>query len=344
MFRFADPYFLLLVIPLAVATWFIGQRRARSAVIFSAAARLPERRITWRTLLLPLAPFLFLLGTLLCLLALARPQTFLSRTARHSEAIAIQMLVDCSGSMEALDFSTRDEAKSRLQVVKDTFARFIARRPDDLIGLTTFAGYASSRAPLTLDHSALLHVLKGVEVPGNILDSNGRLINEEEMLTAIGDGLATACGRLEHAQVKSRIIVLLSDGESNTGLIKPDDAARMAKTMGIKIYTIGIGSTGTAPILVRDRFGRSMVQYAEVRLDEDQLRRIAAKTGGRYFNVRDPQGLERALEDINKLEKTRIDTTVYNQYREWMAWFLVPGIALILLGAGIQIWLRGETI
>jgi Ca-activated chloride channel family protein len=345
MFRFADPVYFLLLIPLVLLAAWLWRPRPSASLLFSAGARLPQNRTTWRTFLLPWSPVLFLLGLAGIVLALARPQSFLQRTLKNTEAIAIQMVVDCSGSMEALDFSTRDEMKSRLSVVKETFARFIGRRTGDLIGLITFAGYASTRAPLTLDHPALLHVLNGVEVPQGIFDGSGRIMNEEEMLTAIGDGLATACARLEKTpQVKSRIVVLLSDGESNTGLIKPPQSIQIAKALGVKVYTIGIGTTGQAPFKVRDAFGRTAVQYGQVRIDEDLLRRIAQETGGSYFNVQDPLGLDRALAAIDKLEKTTIDSTVFNQYRELMAPVLAASLFLLAVALGLQVALRGEVI
>jgi Ca-activated chloride channel family protein len=263
-----SPYYLLLFLALAAAGWFVLRRRVRQALLFSAFQRLPEKRQTWRTRLLPVAPLLILTGLVLLIIALARPQSIFSRTLRTSDAIAIQMVVDCSGSMQALDFATADKQRTRLDVVKETFGKFVQQRPGDLIGLVTFGGFASSRVPLTLDHSALLHSLKGVEIAREQFSKEGQLLNQEEMLTAIGDALATGCNRLDEAGVKSKIMVLLSDGESNTGIIKPEEAAKAAKTMGIKIYTIGVGTTGHAPFLARDMFGRQTVVNAEVRLDE----------------------------------------------------------------------------
>jgi len=348
MFRFADPLYFLLILPWAIAAWLVYRRRApRDALLFAAVSRLPARPATWRTMLLPIIPALALSGMFMGIIALARPQTYLARVTRHTEAIAIQMAVDCSGSMEALDFATAEkQTRTRLDVVKETFARFIERRTDDLIGLITFGGYATSRAPLTIDHAALLHILKGVEVPRNVIDDkSGRVINQEEMMTAIGDGLATACARLNNTtNVKSRIIVLLSDGESNTGIIKPDEAAKAAKSLKIKVYTIGVGSSGIAPFLSRDLFGRPVIQQAEVRLDEDLLRRVATTTGGRYFNVKDPQGLNKALDEINKLEKTRIDQSEYTQYDEWFAWFLVPCLILLIVAGSLNLWIRRSIV
>jgi Ca-activated chloride channel family protein len=331
---------LLLLIPLALAAWCAYRRRQMQALVFTGGDRLPAMRLTWRTVLLPAVSGLILAGLALAILALARPQTFFSRTLRQTEGLAIQMVVDCSGSMEALDFSTSDKMKSRLDVVKETFARFIERRSGDLIGLITFGGYATSRAPLTIDHAALLHTLRGVEVPKIVFDAKGQMLNQEETMTAIGDALATTCARLERAPFKSRILVLLSDGESNTGVIKPEEAIKAARALRLRVYTIGIGSTGNAPFLVNDMFGRKTIQYGPVHLDEALLGRIAEETGGQYFNVKDPRGLERALNDIDKLEKTKIDTTIYNQYDEWFAGFLLPGLGLIVLGSGLNLWLR----
>ena len=343
MMNLGSPYYLLLLIPLLMAIWFIYRRRVRQALIFAPFHRLPTSRATWRTRLRPLAPVLYLLGLALAILSLARPQTVFSRTVRRSDAIAIQMVVDCSGSMQALDFATPDNQRTRLDVVKETFAKFIANRPGDLIGLITFGGFASSRAPLTLDHDALLHSLRGVETAREQFSADGQLLNQEEMLTAIGDALATACARLENTAVKSRIVVLLSDGESNTGIIKPDDAAKAAKALGVKVYTIGVGSTGIAPFLARDTFGRRVIARAEVRLDEELLRSIAGTTGGEYFNVTDPKGLNNVMARISKLEKTTINTDQYNRYEEHFLNFLIPGLVLLGLGAMVNAWL-GRTI
>lgn len=319
-------------------------RRRKQAVIFAPTQRLGGSGLTWRTAAVAAAPFLFLAGAALAIVALARPQTFFSKTAHQTDAIAIQMVVDVSGSMEALDFSSRDNMKTRLDVVKETFAKFIEKRTDDMIGLVTFGGYANCRVPLTIDHSALLHVLKGVQIPKPTLDANGQLTNQEELLTAIGDALATACARLEKSDIKSKIIVLLSDGESNTGMIKPEEAIKAAKALGIKVYTIGVGSNGRAPFLARDVFGRNVIQQADVKIDEDLLRRIATTTGAQYFNVRDPKGLSRALADIDKLEKTNIRKEVYNQYTELFERSLWPGMLALLLAVSLNMGVRKEII
>jgi Ca-activated chloride channel homolog len=350
MFRFGNPYYFFLLVAVGLAAWAVYRRAIRSGIVFASTARLPPSERTWRSRVANVLPALFLAGLVLTVLALARPQTVLSSARRATDSIAIEMVADMSGSMSALDMSIRTPAgtkyRSRLDAVKETFADFVNKRPDDLIGLVTFGGYAATRVPLTSDHAALLHVLQGVEIPRQVY-VDGKVVNEEELLTAIGDALATACARLEPTFVKdksdqapleprSRIIVLLTDGESNTGIVKPDEAIKVAKKLGIKVYTIGVGSSGRAPFLAKDVFGRDVIQYAEVTLDENLLRRIADETGARYFNVRDPKGLEKAMADIDKLEKTRIERDVYQQYDELFPWFLYPALVLLIAAAGLN--------
>jgi Ca-activated chloride channel family protein len=251
------------------------------------------------------------------------------------------MTVDVSGSMEALDLSPKvsdlSRASTRLDVVKELFAKFVCARPDDLIGLVTFGGYASTRSPLTADHEALLHVLKGVQVPAMSFDANGNIVDRDETMTAVGDGLATALARLKNAETKSRIVILLSDGVSNTGAVEPDAAAAAAAKLGIRVYTIGVGTqTSRTPFRARDIFGRTTVQYANMSFDESQLKSIAKKTGARYFGVRDAKGLSTALAEIDQLEKTSLDRTVFQRYREFFPPFLLSGVLLILAAVSVQ--------
>jgi Ca-activated chloride channel family protein len=253
----------------------------------------------------------------------------------------MEMVVDTSGSMKALDLSiktaTGTKYRTRLDVIKEVFADFVSRRPDDLIGLVSFGGYASTRAPLTTDHKALLHVLKGVEIIDPTTSKDGQAIDPEEARTAIGDALATACARLQDMEVKSKIVVLLTDGVSNAGIIKPEEAMNAARKLGIKVYTIGVGSTGRAPFFVTDRHGRRRMIEDRVELDEPLLRKMAATTGGRYFNVRNRKSVKQAMEEIDKLEKTTIERDVYNQYNELFPWFLTPALGLIVLGTGLNV-------
>lgn len=348
MFRFADPYYFFLLVPTGTAAWFVFRKRIRCGILFAPTSRLPATGRTWRIYAANILPILSLAGLALTVTAIARPQTVFSKTRRPADVIAIEMVVDVSGSMDALDMSVKTPTgikyRTRLDAVKETFAEFVEKRTDDMMGLVTFGGYATTRLPLTIDHNALLHVLKGVEIPKQSYDKDGQILNQEELMTAIGDALATACARLEHAEPKSKIIVLLSDGESNIGIIKPEEAMKAAKRLAIKVYTIGVGSTGSAPFWGRDIFGRMGIQYAQVSLDEALLRKIAETTGGRYFNVRDPGGLDKAMEEIDALEKTKIEREEYHQYNELFPWFLGPALGLIVLGMGLNMMIARRII
>ena len=345
---FAWPYSFLLALPLTIAAWRMLRRGRKAGVRFSAVSRLPARTAGWRARLANLAPLLFLVGCAALVLASARPRKALSRDSRNVDAIAIAMTVDVSGTMEALDLDprfnsrTREIAKSqkyktRLDVVKEMFAKFVSLRPDDLIGLVTFGGYAASRAPLTADHDALVHVLRGLEVPKISYDANGQPVDPDETMTAIGDGLAMAIQRLKNADMKSKIVILLSDGMSNSGAVQPDEAAAAAEKLGIRVYTIGVGTdSARTPFMVRDHFGREQIRFADTEFDESQLKSIAEKTHARYFSVRDKDGLERALEDIDQLEKTTLDRTVFQRWHEYFPPFLLAGAVLVLAAVSLQ--------
>lgn len=331
MFNFATPLAFILLLPWALAAWRLYRTGKKAGVLFAPAARLPLKTAGWRVAIARFLPALFLLASLLLILAVARPRTTLTREHRSVNAIAIEMIVDVSGSMEALDLSPQLD-KTRLDVVKEMFATFISKRSDDLIGLVTFGGYASTRAPLTADHRALVHVLKGVEIPKSRLDGQGRPVDQEETMTALGDGLSTGLARLQDSEPKTRLVVLLSDGESNTGIIQPDQAAEAAAKLGIRVYTIGVGSSNNrTPFRTRDIFGRQSIGYMNLAFNEPQLKSIAEKTQARYFNVRDLEGLKRALEEISKLETTKINRDVYERYNEHFVDFLLWGAALIVL-------------
>lgn len=341
MFHFSSPYYFFLLPALALAGWFVLRRRIRAGLTFSAVSALPTQRATWRITVARLLPGMYLLALFLTIIALARPQTVLSRSHRSADVIAMEMVVDISGSMNALDLSVRTPTgtkhRTRLDAVKETFAGFVDKRPDDLIGLVTFGGYAVTRVPLTADHEALQHVLGGVEVPREVY-VDGQVVNQEELLTAIGDALAMGCARLRDSEPVSRIIVLLTDGESNTGAITPEAGIKLASELGIKAYTIGIGTPGvsTAPFMAKDIFGRKAIRKVNVSLDERLLRRIADETDGKYFNVRDPRGLKDALEDIDELETTRIERDIYTQYSELFPRFLYPALILLVAATSLN--------
>ena len=332
---FANPWLLLLSLPLGAAAWRLLRRGRKAGIRFSAVGRLPAKTAGWRAKVAALTPFVLLAGLAILVVAAARPRSPLAHESRSVDAIAIAMTVDVSGSMDALDLTPKGERFSRettrLAVVKKLFAQFVEKRPDDLIGLVTFGGYASTRSPLTADHEALLNVLRGVQISSVAYDAQGRAISGDEQMTAVGDGLATALARLKDAKPKSKIVILLSDGVSNTGAVEPDEAAAAAKKMDVKVYAIGVGTRSRrTPIIGRDFFGRETVQYADMTFDERQLKSIARTTGGLYFPVNDREALVKALEDISELETTKLEADAYDRWEEHFALFLLTGAVLVL--------------
>lgn len=337
----ANPILLTLFLPLGFAAWRLLRRGRKGGIRFSALSRLPSVTAGWRAKVAALTPFILLAGLSSLIIAAARPRTQLAHASREVDAIAIAMTVDVSGSMDALDL-TPEGAKfsretTRLAVVKKLFAEFVEKRPDDLIGLVTFGGYASTRSPLTADHAALLNVLKGVQIPSVAVDALGNAIAGDEQMTAIGDGLATALARLKDAKPTSKIVILLSDGVSNTGAVDPDEAAAAAAKMGVKVYAIGIGTRASrTPIIGRDFFGREIVQYVDMTFDENQLKSIAKTTGGMYFGVDDRAGLKAALDEISALETTRLEADAYDRWEEHFTAFLVLGVLLVLAAVSLS--------
>jgi Ca-activated chloride channel family protein len=331
--RLHDPLWLLALVPLlAVAAW---NARHRFSVLYSSVRGLGELPVTVAQRFKRLLPIFELAGLALIVVALARPQQGLEEFKVHTEGIDIVVCLDRSGSMRAEDFFEKEVRVNRLHIVKRVVKDFIEGRPDDRIGLVAFGGFAESRCPLTLDHDALLDVLDEVKIPEPLRDARGRVVDEqsyrEELATAIGDALAIGAARLEESDARSRVMILVSDGESNTGVVEPLEAAQAAETLGIKVYTVGVGSTGLVPVPYEDPFGRKRYANEMFRLDEATLKAIADTTGGKYFNARDTDALESVYEQIDRLEKTRTEGVLYTQYRELYAAVLLPGVGLFLL-------------
>jgi Ca-activated chloride channel homolog len=341
-FRFQDPLWLLLLIPLVLAGLWMLRRRRQSAVLYSSVELLKKMPVTLAQRVKRFLPWVFIAGLALLVIAIARPQHGKEEFRIRAEGVAIEMVVDRSGSMQAMDFELNNKQVTRLEVVKKVFKDFVngegglPGRPDDLIGLVDFGGFVEAKCPLTFDHGALLQLLNSVKIPEPITDSRGNVINErllrEEQMTAIGDALAASVDRLKPIKAKSKVIILLSDGESNAGVIDPAEAAQAAKTYGIKIYTIGIGTTGAVPMLMgKDAFGRQVIEPVQVRLDERTLKMIADATGGKYFNAQDTKTLRSVYAEIDKLEKTMSEGRLYTEYRELFSYALFPGLGLVLL-------------
>lgn len=340
-FRFQDPLWLLVLVPLAALALLAIRRQRRAAVLYSDVSILAKLPKTMALRVKRVLPWLRVLGMALVVLALARPQRGREEYRIQTEGIAIQMCIDRSGSMQAMDFQLDGQQVDRLAAVKRVFRDFVAGRgrlagrPDDLIGLVAFGGYADSKCPLTLDHGALLEVLKEVKIAQPVYDSRGRMINErlleEELATAIGDAVVLAVDRLKDVKAKSKVIILLSDGKQTAGVTDPPEAAETAKVFGIKIYSIGVGTTGMAPFPGTDAFGRKVLVPQLVELDEKTLKMLANTTGGRYFNAQDTRALEGVYAEIDRLEKTRSEGRLYTQYRELYQYAMFPGLALVLL-------------
>ncbi len=345
-FRLHDPLWLLLIIPLCVATWYEQQRRRNESVLFSDVSLLRGLPVTFAQRFKRVLDWLRVVGILLVIIALARPQQGSEEFRVRTEGIAIEMCIDRSGSMQALDFPIDGKRVNRLEAVKKVFREFVIGeagfngRPDDLIGLVAFGGYADSKCPPTLDHGTLIEVLETVKIPEPIVDKEGRVINErllqEEQATAIGDAIAVAVDRLKDLKIKSKVIVLLSDGENTAGVVTPEEAAETAAAFGIRIYAIGVGTTGIAPFPAIDMFGRTVLQSQPVTLDEVALKALAGKTQGRYFNAQNTEGLAQVYAEIDRLEKTNTEGNLYTEYREIFQWLMIPGFVCILVEVALM--------
>ncbi len=318
MFRFAYPQLLWLLAILPLLVFFRGKHGPAPALLFSTtsiAGLIADGRKS-RPGRLP--TILRMLCLALLILALARPQFGNTTTTIKASGIDILLAVDVSGSMEARDFTLNGEPASRLEVVKNVVARFIRQRPNDRIGLIAFAGRPYLVCPLTLDHDWLQKRLDTLKT-GMIEDG-----------TAIGSAIASGSNRLRASKAKSRILILLTDGMNNGGKIAPLTAAEAAETLGIKIYTIGAGTRGEAPMPMIDQFGRKRMVMVQVDIDEKTLRQVAKQTGAQYFRAVNTRSLEKIYKEINKMETTTRKIKHFTMYRELFRYPLLS--ALLLLG------------
>ncbi|MEA2014752.1 MAG: VWA domain-containing protein [Thermodesulfobacteriota bacterium] len=259
-----------------------------------------------------------LIALALLIIALARPQIVHGTTEIEASGIDILLAIDVSGSMKALDFTTRGKQISRIDVVKNVVSRFIEERPNDCIGLVAFAGQPYIVSPLTLDHNWLQQRLEGVKTD---MMKDG---------TAIGSAIAAGVNRLRDRKTKSKIVILLTDGMNNAGKVSPVTAAEAAETMGIKVYTIGAGSHGDVPVPVTDRNGNSRIVMAKVNIDENTLAKVASMTGAQYYRATDTKSLKKIYSEINKLEKTTRKIKKFEHRNEVFPWAVIP--VLFLLG------------
>lgn len=308
---------LLLVPVLLFAAW--RERRTRAVLRFSAAHVFAQQGRGFRSYLLPLLPFLRVAAVALACVALARPQTRDSRVRDLSvEGIDIVVALDLSTSMEAGDF----RPQNRLHVAKEVLSEFITGRTNDRIGLVVFAGAAYTQAPLTLDYGVLKEVLKQIRT--RVLEDG----------TAIGDALATSLNRLRDSEAKSRVVVLITDGDNNAGKISPLDAANMGKSLGIPVYTILVGKGGKVPFPQgQDLFGNTVWRETEIPINPELLQDIADRTGGEYYRATDPEGLKAGLQKVlDSLERTKImEGGASATYREDFHPFLLLAFGLAAL-------------
>lgn len=332
--EFREPWWLLSIV-LAAPVYF-GLRRSVSRVRFSSFGALPTHASTWRSRFSFLPDATITAGAVALAIALAGPRVGDRASKVRKQGIAIMMVVDTSGSMRALDLSDGKRERTRLDAIKEVFHDFVlggeglTGRANDVIGVVTFARYADTRAPLTLDHSSLESVLKMVEI----------VSERDEDGTALGDGLALALERLRESKAQSKIAILLTDGVQNAGQTEPLAAAELARTLGVKVYSIGAGTNGLAPIRVTDPFtGRPALTGVPVEIDEPTLKAVAEKTQGRYFRATDGEALRRIYQEIDRLERTQFEEEHFLEYREHYPVVTAIGLVLILFGA-----LSGATI
>ena len=317
---FAEPYYLylLILVPAMVAFYVLKQHKANASLRMPGLSPFRETGLTFRHYLRHIMFALRVAAVTLLIIVLARPQATNKFQDITTEGIDIILTLDISGSMLARDFKP-----DRLEASKNVATEFISGRPYDRIGLVVFSGESFTQCPLTTDHAVLINLLRDIE-SGMIEDG-----------TAIGNGLATAVNRIKDSEAKSRVIILLTDGVNNRGDIAPATAADIAKTFGIRVYTIGVGTMGMAPYPVQTPFGLQY-QNMPVEIDENILKQISEVTGGMYFRATDNDKLVQVYNEIDKLEKSKIDVRQFSRKDEK---FMVPAlIAFILIG--LEILLR----
>jgi len=308
--EFANPYyFLLLLLVIPIIAWhYFFRKKMQATLTVPTTVVFQKIRKTWKVRLRWLPVCLLTLAYISFIIALARPQTSFRLNNVEVEGVDIVLALDISGSMKAMDFRP-----NRLEACKKVAEEFISGRPTDRIGLVVYAGEAYTQCPVTSDHNTLLGLLKKVKF--DIIEDG----------TAIGDGLGTAINRLRESQAKSKIIILLSDGVNNSGYIDPYSAAEIAKNMGFKVYTIGVGTTGKAPYPTP--YGSVMV---DTEIDERLLQSIAQETGGKYFRATNNDKLKAIYTEIDKMEKTILNETIFENKADAFFPFLLAGVILLI--------------
>lgn len=307
-------FWLFAVIPVLIGLyiWRTATKK-RPRVMFSNVANLKNIKGNWRAYGSWLSPFLMWSALALIVLAMARPQLRETTVERSAEGIDIVLVLDISTSMRAEDLKP-----NRFEAARNVANNFITRRKSDRISLVVFAGQSFTVCPLTLDYDLVTRLLSDVRM--GVVDDG----------TAIGMGIATSVNRLKESTAKSKVVILLTDGENNAGQIDPVTAADLASTYGIKIYTIGAGSRGTAPYPVEDPIFGKRYQNVKVNIDEEMMTKIATMTGGEYFRATDTENLQNIYQQIDELERTEVEEMIFTDYEDLYPNFLLPGIGLLL--------------
>jgi Ca-activated chloride channel family protein len=318
-FSFAHPWLLLLLLLVPVIAWLKGKAGRPQAFLYSSVGLVKNiiglSRYSVGRILIRMR----WLALLLFLIALARPQLGEGQAKVRASGIDIVVALDLSGSMAAEDFELKGEPVNRLVIAKDVLTQFVRKRVNDRIGLVAFAGRAYIATPLTLDHDFLLQNLDRLNL-GTLEDG-----------TAIGSAISAAVNRLRDIQAKSKIVVLMTDGQNNAGKVPPLTAAEAAQTLGVRIYTIGVGKQGIARMPYQNVFGQKGYIDQKVDIDEEMLTKVAQMTGGKYFRAENSAGLRKIYDEIDQLEKTEVEIEKYQRYRELFPYFVLAGLAILLL-------------
>ncbi len=329
-FSFAYPWVLSLLLLIPVMAFLKGRFGGTPGIVFSSTQTLEAIGVRRRSRAGDLLTALSLLAFACLVVAAARPQEGRTITRVEASGIDIMIAIDVSRSMLAEDFTIGSQRANRLEAVKRVTQQFIEARPNDRIGIVGFAGQPYLVSPLTLDHDWLIRNLDRVQI-GLVEDG-----------TAIGSAIMSAANRLKDKEAKTKLIVLLTDGDNNAGKVMPLTAAEAAKALGIRIYSIGAGTRGMAPYPMQDPFGRTVYRNIPVEFDENTLKQIASVSGGEYFRATDTRSLEEIFAEIDKLEKSKIEVEKISEYNDLFPWFLIAGISLLAVEAFCSqtIWRR----
>jgi Ca-activated chloride channel homolog len=317
---FAHPYFLLLLLLLPLLAWLKGRRGSSPAFLYSSVKLVEGLTNVRRSRAGAFLAALRWLVLALCIAALAQPRLANSHTEVKASGVDIVAALDMSGSMISEDFVVRGERVNRFNMARSVLKGFIDQRPNDRIGLVLFASQAFIAAPLTLDHDFLHENLDRLEI-GAI----------EQNSTAIGDGLGTAVNRLRDVKSKSKIVILMTDGQNNSGKLDPLVAAEAAASLKVKVYTVGIGERGMAPMPVFMGGRKVGYQNVPVDVDEETLQKIADKTGGKYYRADNAEKFRQIYAEIDKLEKTEAVINKYTEFKELFPWLAGVGMAILLV-------------